>query len=63
MKLFLEIDTDEGEDAPLSEIELGRVEKAVAHVRDGKYKVTDDPEERDKWLSEGVGVMWYRKET
>jgi hypothetical protein len=63
MKLFIEVDTDEAEDAPLSETELARVEKAIAFVRDGEFKVTDDPVERDRWLEGQTGVMFYRKDS
>lgn len=61
MKLIVEVDTEEEEDAPLSEVELERVEKAIAGVRDGKFRVTDDSAERDRWLSDVVGVVFYRK--
>jgi hypothetical protein len=62
MKLFIEVDTDEAEDAPLSEAELARVEKAVAFVRNGEFRTTGDPAERDKWLEDQTGVVFYRKE-
>lgn len=62
MKLFLEIDTDEDLNAPLSEAELRAVEKAVAKVRAGDIKTTSDPAERDEWEAAGnAGVLWYRK--
>ena len=62
MKLYVEVDTDEEQDAPLSEAELERVEKAVAIVRDGGGLVTDDPEERDRLLAGATGVVFYRKD-